>query len=75
LSQSMGYPGNPKAPPVAEAIESSFRKMVAARRTPGTPATAENVRETIDKGVRYIYTHLPRLLSGSAKAYLKNARG
>ncbi|MGQ0749201.1 MAG: HpcH/HpaI aldolase family protein [Betaproteobacteria bacterium] len=75
LSQSMGYPGNPKAPPVAEAIESSFRKMVAARRTPGTPATAENVRETLDKGVRYVYTHLPRLLSGSAKAYLKNARG
>jgi 4-hydroxy-2-oxoheptanedioate aldolase len=75
LSQSMGHPGNPKAPPVAAAIESSFRKMVAARRTPGTPATAENVRETIDKGVRYIYTHLPRLLSGSAKAYLKNARG
>jgi 2-keto-3-deoxy-L-rhamnonate aldolase RhmA len=75
LSQSMGYPGNPKAPPVAEAIESSFRKMVAARCTPGTPATAENVRETIDKGVRYIYTHLPRLLSGSAKAYLQNARG
>jgi 4-hydroxy-2-oxoheptanedioate aldolase len=75
LSQSMGHPGNPKAPPVAEAIESSFRKMVAARRTPGTPATAENVRETIDKGVRYIYTHLPRLLSSSAKGYLKNARG
>ena len=75
LSQSMGHPGNPKASPVAEAIESSFRKMVAARRTPGTPATAENVRETIDKGVRYIYTHLPRLLSSSAKAYLKNARG
>ncbi|HEX6006135.1 MAG TPA: aldolase/citrate lyase family protein, partial [Burkholderiales bacterium] len=40
LSQSMGYPGNPKAPPVAEAIESSFRKIVAAGRTPGTPATA-----------------------------------
>jgi hypothetical protein len=49
--------------------------MVAAGRTPGTPAVAENVRETIDKGVRYIYTHLPRLLSSSAKAYLKNARG
>jgi 2-keto-3-deoxy-L-rhamnonate aldolase RhmA len=75
LSQSMGHPGNPKAPPVAQAIESSFRKMVAAGRTPGTPATAENVREVMDKGVRYIYTHLPRLLSSSAKAYLKNARG
>src|SRR5687768_13726895 len=75
LSQAMGHPGNPKAPTVAAAIDSSFRKMVAARRTPGTPATAENVREVIDKGVRYIYTHLPRLLSGSAKAYLAAARG
>ena len=75
LSQAMGHPGNPRAPAVAEAINSSFRKMVAAGRTPGTPATAENVREVQDKGVRYIYTHLPRLLSMSAKAYLKAARG
>jgi 2-keto-3-deoxy-L-rhamnonate aldolase RhmA len=73
LSQAMGHPGNPKAPAVAQAIESSFRKMVAAKRTPGTPATAENVKEVLDKGVRYIYTHLPRLLSGSAKVYLKAA--
>src|ERR671921_370253 len=29
LSQSMGHPGNPKAPLVAQAIESSFRKMRA----------------------------------------------
>jgi 2-keto-3-deoxy-L-rhamnonate aldolase RhmA len=75
LSQAMGHPGNPKAPAVAQAIESSFRKMVAAKRTPGTPATTENVRDVLDKGVRYIYTHLPRLLSGSAKAYLAAARG
>lgn len=74
LSQSMGYPGNPKAPPVAQAIDASFRKMLAAGRTPGTPATAENVREVLDKGVRYIYTHLPRLLSASAKAYFANVK-
>jgi 2-keto-3-deoxy-L-rhamnonate aldolase RhmA len=74
LSQSMGHPGNPKAPPVAQAIDASFRKMLAAGRTPGTPATAENVRDVLNKGVRYIYTHLPRLLSASAKAYLANAR-
>ena len=74
LSQSMGHPGNPKAPAVADAINSSFRKMVAAGRTPGTPATTEAVRDVLDKGVRYIYTHLPRLLSASAKAYLANAR-
>jgi 2-keto-3-deoxy-L-rhamnonate aldolase RhmA len=75
LSQSMGHPGNPKAPTVAEAIDSSFRKMREAGRTPGTPATAEAVRDVLDKGVRYIYTHLPRLLSSSAKAYMKNAKG
>ena len=68
-------PRLPKATRVAEAIDGSFRKMVAAKRTPGTPATAENVREMLDKGVRYIYMHLPRLLSGSAKTYLKAARG
>ncbi|MGZ9006080.1 MAG: hypothetical protein ACXW20_20090, partial [Burkholderiales bacterium] len=66
--------GNPRAPRVAEAIDTSFRKMRAAGRIPGTPATAENVREVLDKGVRYVYTHLPRLLASSAKAYL-NARG
>ena len=75
MSQSMGHPGNPKAPAVAQAIDASFRRTVAAGRTPGTPATAENVREVLDKGVRYIYTHLPRLLAGSAKAYFKAARG
>jgi 4-hydroxy-2-oxoheptanedioate aldolase len=75
LSQSMGHPGNPKAPVVADAIESSFRKMVAAGRTPGTPATIENVRDVLDKRVKYIYTHLPRLLSSSARDYLAKARG
>jgi 2-keto-3-deoxy-L-rhamnonate aldolase RhmA len=75
LSQSMGHPGNPRAPAVAQAIETGFRKMVAAGRMPGTPAGVENVREVLDKGVRYIYTHLPRLLTGSARSYLKAARG
>jgi 2-keto-3-deoxy-L-rhamnonate aldolase RhmA len=75
LSQSMGHPGNPKAQVVAEAIDSSFRKMRGAGRTPGTPAVAESVRDVLDKGVRYIYTHLPRLLSSSAKEYMKKARG
>ena len=74
LSQSMGHPGNPKAPQVAQAIDASFRKMLAAGRTPGTPATAENLRGVLDKGVRYIYTHLPRLLSSSARTYLAQAR-
>jgi 4-hydroxy-2-oxoheptanedioate aldolase len=75
LSQSMGHPGNPKAPEVAQAIQASLRKMVAAGRTPGMPATAENLRGALDQGVRYIYTHLPRLLAGSARDYLAKAKG
>ena len=75
LSQSMGHPGDPKAVPVAKAIEESLAKMRAAGRTPGMPATAENVREAVGKGVRYLYTHLPRLVAASAKDYLRNARG
>jgi len=75
LSQSMGHPGNPKAPAVAQAIDESLAKMRAAGRTPGMPATAEAVRDVLGKGVRYVYTHLPRLVAASARDYLKNARG
>jgi 4-hydroxy-2-oxoheptanedioate aldolase len=75
LSQSMGHPGNPKAPAVAQAIDTGLRKMVAAGRTPGMPAVADSVRGVLDKGVRYIYTHLPRLLAGSARDYLAKAKG
>jgi 4-hydroxy-2-oxoheptanedioate aldolase len=74
LSQSLGHPGNPQAPPVARAIEESLRKMRAAGRTPGMPATAEKVRDALSQGVRYLYTHLPRLMAASAKTYLQNAR-
>jgi len=75
LSQAMGHPGNPKAPPVAAAIDGSFERIVAAGRIPGTPATADNVKAVLGKGVRYIYNHVPRLLAASAKVYLDTARG
>jgi len=75
LSQSMGHPGDPGAPVVARAIEQSLHRMRAAGRTAGMPASAENVRAALAQGVRYLYTHLPRLVAGSAKAYLQSARG
>jgi len=75
LSQSMGHPGNPKAAPVAAAINRSFERIVAAGRIPGTPATVDNVRDVLGKGVLYIYNHVPRLLGAGAKAYLEKARG
>lgn len=75
LSQSMGYPGNPKAEPVAKAIESTLQKIIAAGKTPGMPASAEAVRATVARGVRYIYTHVPNLMAAAAGTYLKAARG
>ena len=74
LSQSMGHPGDPKAPRVARAIEETLAKIVAAGRTPGMPATAEAVQTALGRGVRYIYTHLPTVLGAGAKAYFKAAR-
>ena len=70
LSQSMGLPGDPKAPPVAEAIDRALATIRAAGRTPGMPATADNLADVVGKGCRYIYTHLPRLLGAGAGAFL-----
>ena len=67
----MGFPGNPKAPPVAKAIDETLARIVAAGRTPGMPATSENLEEVVGKGCRYVYTHLPRLIGAGARAYLR----
>lgn len=70
LSQSMGHPGNPKAPPVAAAIDATLARIRAAGMTPGMPATAETLPEVLASGCRYIYTHLPRVLGAGAKGFL-----
>lgn len=74
LSQSMGYPGQPHAPPVAAAIAQAQRKIVAADQILGMPATTANVREFVDLGVRYLYTHLPKLLGAGTAAFLDAAQ-
>jgi 2-keto-3-deoxy-L-rhamnonate aldolase RhmA len=71
LSQSMGFPGNPKAAPVAKAIEATLDKILAAGKTPGMPATTENVAAAVARGVRYIYNHVPTLLGTACAAYLQ----
>ncbi|MSP02665.1 MAG: 2-dehydro-3-deoxyglucarate aldolase [Acetobacteraceae bacterium] len=70
LSQSMGYPGNPKAPPVAAAIEQTLAVIREAGQAPGMPATAETLAEVLAGGCRYVYTHLPRLIGAGAGAFL-----
>ena len=73
LSQSMGHPGNPKAPPVREAIERTLARIVAAGKTPGMPATADNLEQVIASGARYIYTHLPKLFGIGVQQFLGKA--
>ncbi len=71
LSQSMGYVGNPKAAPVTSAIEQTLNKIVDAGRTPGMPAASNSVDYVRSKGVRYIYTHLPKLLKAGSAEFLR----
>ncbi len=74
LSQSMGYPGNPKAPDVAKAIEETLARICAAGRVPGMPATSETVADVAAQGCRYIYNHVPRILGAGAAQFLSAAR-
>lgn len=73
LSQSMGYPGDPGAEPVAAAIELALQKIVAAGRVPGMPAAADKLETVLGAGSRYIYTHLPKIVGTGAAAYLSIA--
>lgn len=74
LSQSMGHPGNPKAPPVATAIDQTLKAIVAAGKTPGMPATSDNLSDVIASGCRYIYTHLPKVLGAGASQFLAKGK-
>jgi 4-hydroxy-2-oxoheptanedioate aldolase len=73
LSQSMGHPGNAKAPPVAAAIDQTLAKIRAAGKAPGMPATAETLPDVLASGCRYIYNHLPRILGAGARDFLGRA--
>ena len=74
LSQSMGFPGNPGAPEVREAIDATLAGICTAGRAPGTPPPAENVRGALDKGVLYTYTHVTGMLRAGATGYFEKAR-
>lgn len=74
LSQSMGHAGNPKSPPVAAAIDQTLKAIVAAGKTPGMPATSDNVADVVATGCRYIYTHLPKVLGAGASHFLGKAK-
>ena len=70
LSQSMGHPGNPGAETVRAAIDTTLDAIIAAGKVPGMPASSTNVAELQARGVRYIYTHLPKLLKAGTAEFL-----
>ena len=70
LSQSMGYPGEPGAAPVAEAVAKSLARIKAAGHASGMPATTAKIEEVLAAGCTYIYTHLPNMVrSGAAEFF------
>lgn len=75
LSQAIGFPGDHKAPAVAQAISRTLGAIRAAGKVPGMPASADNVAEIVASGCRYIYTHVPRLIGAGARQFLGAARG
>jgi 4-hydroxy-2-oxoheptanedioate aldolase len=70
LSQSMGYPGNPRAQPVAQAIQQTLLKIKDAGRIAGMPAGIDNLDNVLGSGAKYVYTHLPKLLGAGAAQFL-----
>jgi len=74
LSQSMGYPGQPKAPPVKEAMEKGFAAIRAAGKAPGSAGDAQATLSYLDQGVLYLYTHLTTLLSMGSRQFLEAVR-
>ena len=73
LSQSMGHPGNPKAPAVDRAIKKTLETIVGAGKIAGMPASVGNIDQVLSSGSLYIYTHLPKIVGAGATTFMKNA--
>ena len=71
LSQSMGYPGRPDVPQVQDAMDQAFAKIVAAGKVPGSSGNTQASLSYLSKGILYLYTHVPTLLSSASADYLR----
>jgi len=74
LSQSMGHPGRPDVPEVREAMDQAFAAILAAGKVPGSAGNTQAIRGYLQKGVRYLYTHLTTLLANGSKEFLQAVR-
>ena len=67
LSQSMGYPGNPRAPEVVEAMVRTLHKIVLAGKIPGMPVSKENAAAVVNHGVLYLHTYLSQVVDNGCE--------
>jgi len=74
LSQSLGYPGRSDVPQVREAMDRAFAAIVAAGKVPGSTGSTQAIRDYQRQGVRYLYTHLTRLLASASQEFLSAVR-
>lgn len=74
LAQSLGHPGRSDVPEVREAMEQAFAAIVAAGKVPGSTGDLEAIRGYQRRGVRYLYTHLTRLLASASGEFLAAVR-
>lgn len=74
LSQSLGHSGRSDVPEVREAMDRAFAAIVAASKVPGSTGNHEAIRGYQQKGVRYLYTHLTRLLASASREFLAAVR-
>jgi len=74
LSQSMGFPGNSKAPPVQDAMDATFGKIISAGKIAGTPGSIDNIKGVLDRGILYTYTHVTKLMGYAGKAFFTAAK-
>jgi len=74
LSQSLGYPGQTDAPRVREAMDGAFSTIARAGKAPGSAGNTQAILNYLDKGVLYLYTHLPTLLADASMGLLDAVR-
>jgi hypothetical protein len=60
---------------VKAAILAMQSVIVGAGKCLGMPGSTDAIPGLLGSGVRYVYTHLPRIVGAGAAGFLKAARG
>ena len=71
LAKSMGHAGDFRAEPVQAAMDDIIRRVREAGRHVGILVDEDNARAYVEKGVRFLYTHVDTFLAAGAKDFHK----